>query len=150
MAGWGIGLFRLSWSPDGQRLASAAGDGSIWIWNSDGTRQLALKGHHNGVYHVAWNPRSNQIVSANYCGRTLRSWDADTGEPQWVSVLLRNHRAVTFSADGRLLSGDPETMQREFVYVVQTESGPPELVEPSKLRERLGGKTFGFFLGFTR
>jgi len=150
MAGWGVALYEMSWSSDSRRLASAAGDGSIWIWNIDGTRELVLQGHQDGVRYVAWNPHSNQIVSTGYCGRTLRSWDADAGEPQWVSVLLRNHRVVTFGPTGKLLNGDPDTIEQEFVYVVETDSGAFELIEPSKFQNRLEADKFGFFLGITR
>ena len=65
-----------AFSPDGKRIASVAGDGTVRIWDpADGLELLTLRGHGERVQYVAFSPDGNRLASASY-DRTVRIWDA--------------------------------------------------------------------------
>jgi WD40 repeat protein len=96
---------RVAFSPDGNRLASAAYLGDIIIWDpvTPGVR-LPLRGHAQPVNALTWSPNNQRLASASADG-TIILWDAVTG--QEVLTLRGNGRpfsAVAFSPDGHYLT----------------------------------------------
>ena len=54
----------VAWSPDGRRIASASGDGTVQVWNaSNGGNVLIYRGHRSDVSTVAWSPDGTKIAS---------------------------------------------------------------------------------------
>ncbi|XXT18551.1 protein kinase [Sorangium sp. So ce429] len=104
------GLLCASYSPDGRRIVTASRDGTVRVWNADGTGQpIVLRGHEDVVRSAAFSPDGRRIITASWDG-TVRVWNADgTGQP----IVLRGHEAgvdsAAFSPDGRRIvtaSGD--------------------------------------------
>ena len=76
----GEGIWALSFSPDGRRLASAGYDAKVKVWDTEtGQELLTLAGHKSWIWKMQFSPDGNRILS---CGRdrTLRIWD---GSPLW-------------------------------------------------------------------
>ena len=79
----GRGVVNVAFSPDGQRLAGAAADGSLTVFDvASGTAIQRLVGGHRDpfVYSVAFSPDGTRLVSVGQDGLAVL-WDLATGEP---------------------------------------------------------------------
>ncbi len=91
----------VAWSPDGQRIATASDDHTVWVWDAEaGTALAVLRGHEDGVRAVAWSPDGHHIATAS-SDRTARIWDAAAGTER---AVLHGHKDwvedVAWSPDG--------------------------------------------------
>jgi WD40 repeat protein/energy-coupling factor transporter ATP-binding protein EcfA2 len=94
----------VSFSPDGQMLATASYDRTVNLWRRDGTLFKTLSGHTKEVTSVSFSPDAKMIASGSLDG-TVRLWNSNGN-------LIRDIRAhdnhavmsVSFSPDGRIAS----------------------------------------------
>jgi len=92
----------LSFSPDGDHLVGAGGDGRGRIWNvATGRLEHVLVGHRNRLTSAKFSPDGALVVTAS-ADHDVRVWDARTGKKR---LLLRRHTAIvrdaSFSPDGK-------------------------------------------------
>ncbi|MEZ5933879.1 MAG: protein kinase [Alphaproteobacteria bacterium] len=99
------GVRDLDFGPNGDRLASAGADGSVWLWTladgmSGGHRKIG--DFEDVVSGIAFDPTGRLIASANGDG-TVRLWNADlgtqAGEP--LIDLPLGFKTIAFAPDGR-------------------------------------------------
>jgi eukaryotic-like serine/threonine-protein kinase len=99
----------VSFSPNGQWLASAGSDGTVKVWDAvTGQEIRTLKGHTNGVTGVAFSPDGQRLASAS-SDRSVKLWDAGTG--QEIRTLMGHTSyvsSVAFSPDGQRLASASE------------------------------------------
>ncbi|KAK3816620.1 MAG: WD40-repeat-containing domain protein [Benniella sp.] len=76
---WHSCILFVSYSPNGNQIASTGSDGSIQLWDTyRGACLHILQGHTDWVRTAAYSPQGDMIVSASD-DRTLRLWDSTTG-----------------------------------------------------------------------
>jgi len=95
----------VSFSPDGQILASGSWDKTIKLWRvSDGRLIRTLTGHTNHVNSVSFSP-DGQILASGSDDKTIKLWRVSDGS---LIRTIEGHtgsvESVTFSPDGQILA----------------------------------------------
>jgi WD40 repeat protein/tRNA A-37 threonylcarbamoyl transferase component Bud32 len=94
-------IWRIVFSPDGKRIASASLDGTVTISEAaTGHKVFILRGHEGRVLDAAFSPNGERIITGGD-DRSVRVWDAGTGRE---IDMLKGHQdmvlSVAFSPDG--------------------------------------------------
>ena len=99
----------LAFSPDGERLASAGGDGAVKVWNSRTGKVIqTLDAHPGCVSSVAFHPDGKHLASVG-ADQQVKVWDLTTGRQVFAGPcdavhIIGTAYAVAFSPDGRQLA----------------------------------------------
>lgn len=73
-------VFDCTFSPQGDRLAIAAADGAVRVFDvASGSEQLTITSHSDWVFAVAWNADGSKLGTASR-DKTAKVFDAKTGE----------------------------------------------------------------------
>ncbi len=75
-------IISVSYSPDGQHLATTSDDKTAKIWATDGTL-IATLNHSGPVRSVAWSPDGKMLATASY-DDTIKIWNLDRIKVGWV------------------------------------------------------------------
>jgi hypothetical protein len=95
-------VFDCAFNPAGDRLAVAAADGVVRVFDvASGSEQLTITSHSDWVFAVAWNADGSQIATGSR-DKTAKVFDAKTGE---LLITYNGHnqpvRGVLFHPEGK-------------------------------------------------
>ncbi|MBE9200035.1 MULTISPECIES: caspase family protein [unclassified Nodularia (in: cyanobacteria)] len=93
----------VSFSPDGQMLASGYADNTIQLWKSDGSLLATLTDHNDGVNSVSFSP-DGQILASASSDSTIKLWSREGKLLNTLTGHLHGVNSVSFSPDGRMLA----------------------------------------------
>ncbi len=110
-------VLAVGWEPDGERIASAGGDGVVRVWDATSMQTLLTYRDHPWlfknvnwlpkIYRLAWSPEGLRIASAGD-GRNVYVWDATTGQTITVYEghigMLSNVFALAWSPNGKRIA----------------------------------------------
>ena len=92
------------WSRDGQRLASAADDHTVCIWDTTAGTQLRVLPHPAAVASIAWSEDGRFIASGGQ-DRRIRIWNSYSGVE--LMTLVGHHgpvRSIAFDPFGKYVA----------------------------------------------
>ena len=96
-------VYSVSWSPDGQTLASASYDKTVKLWSKQGKLLQTLTGHQEPVYSVSWSPDGQTLASASG-DKTVKLWSKQGKLLQTLTGHQEPVNSVSWSPDGQTLA----------------------------------------------
>jgi WD40 repeat protein len=86
----GAAALQLAWSPDGKRIASGHGYGTVCFWTVATNKcDGFIQAHRNAVFSLAWSPDGSQLATG---GGVIRIWDTQTGK--MITALGLNEGSI--------------------------------------------------------
>ncbi|WP_414755163.1 eIF2A-related protein [Anabaena sp. CCY 9910] len=93
----------VSYSPDGEVIASGSVDNTIHLWRRDGKLLTTLTGHNDGVNSVSFSP-DGEIIASGSADSTIKLWQRN-GK---LITTLKGHdqgvKSVSFSSNGEIIA----------------------------------------------
>jgi Tol biopolymer transport system component len=94
----------VAWSPDGQYIACATGDGAVVVLKPATQQEVFVyRGHHGWVNNVVWFPDGKRIASVS-SDHTVQIWGATTGRNVSTFTGSSSLWAVAVSPDGNTIA----------------------------------------------
>jgi WD40 repeat protein/tetratricopeptide (TPR) repeat protein len=103
LEGHGNVVWGLSFSPDGEIIASSSVDKTVKLWRRDGSLLATFKGHTNSVSCVAFSPDNKTIASASL-DKTVKIWQTDGSLLATFKGHTNSVTSVAFSPDGQTIA----------------------------------------------
>src|SRR5262245_10918121 len=135
-------VFDCAFNPQGDRLATAAADGVVRIFDvASGSEQLTITSHSDWVFAVAWNSDGTQLATGSR-DKTAKVFDAKSGE---LLITYNGHnqpvRGVFFHPDGKEVysAGSDNKLHRWSIAEGTTAADAPLGGEAYRLTPARGG-----------
>ena len=97
-------IYSITFSPDGDLLASKSRDGSLKIWDVN-TKQLMRTINTSQRGEIAFSPDGNLLATGGGTDKVVNLWDPDTGELlRTLEEPLDKVSSVAFSPSGDILA----------------------------------------------
>ncbi len=115
----------ITFSKDGQRIATAASDGTLKLWPVvPAPSSVGLEGHDQVVCAVTFSPDGRQVATGSF-DQTARIWDANSGRLIHAIPVCFPVVSLAFSPDGKqLLTPGPDNSA--CIWTVEAEGKAPE------------------------
>ena len=106
------GVQSVTYSPDGQTLATAGRDNTAKLWRLSGEPLATLNGHDDVVWSVTFSPDGETLATASRDG-TIRLWDTKGAELEVFKGHEGDVYSVAFSPNGKTVvsAGEDSTVR---------------------------------------
>ncbi|ACK68334.1 WD-40 repeat protein [Rippkaea orientalis PCC 8801] len=92
----------VTFSPNGQLIATASSDGTIRLWDRQGRQKTVITGHKGNIYRVTFSPDGQLIASASQ-DNTAKVWNLQGQELMTLKGHNSSVYSVSFSPDSKHL-----------------------------------------------
>ncbi|MBD2255230.1 AAA-like domain-containing protein [Nostoc parmelioides] len=97
-------VYDISFSPDGQMIATASADGTAKLWSPDGQLLYTFQGHSLNVRSLSFSHDSKMIATASFDG-TAKIWSLDAHQLlQTFKVNEGRVYDISFSPDSKMIA----------------------------------------------
>lgn len=103
ISGFKIGVNSLAVSPNGAYIATASLDGSVQLWQPDGTPLVTMQGHSDRAWSVAFSPDNSVLMSAGADGK-INFWNLNGKLLKTLNAHQGGVWRAIFSPDGSLIA----------------------------------------------
>lgn len=110
---FGTAIWCLRYSPDGRKAAASGAWGTVWVWDVDTGKDVALLKHEQSVSSIALDPDGHRLLTGSHDG-IMRLWDLSSQKPSRSFLRHPKHiTGVAFSPDGKqaLSCSDDESVR---------------------------------------
>lgn len=118
-------VYRIVWSPDQTRLASASNRGRAIIWDVETGEQIAVLEHPDfaPIWSISWSADGERLLTSSDDG-AARIWDAETGEEL---LLLQQNTGDRIGLGSAIWNSDETRIltagDNGYVHVWNAETG---------------------------
>jgi WD40 repeat protein len=126
----------LAWSPSGGELAWGVNDSRVMSWKMERGATLLFRAPEK-IRSLDWHSSGEWLACSYPAGSSV--WNVHRCEWAWHAKIFERG-PVSFDDSGDFIDGDPDVIERQFVYVVETADGRQQTLKPSEfaaLRETL-------------
>lgn len=108
----------ISFSPDGQTIASGSRDTMVKLWDAaSGNLKQNLDGHQDGVRSLSFSP-DGRILASGSSDQTIQLHDTVNGKLLYVKSFGGDVIGLAFSPDGQLLA-----VASDALYILDSANG---------------------------
>ncbi|BAZ37670.1 WD-40 repeat-containing protein [Calothrix sp. NIES-4101] len=93
----------VSFSPNGQLIASGSSDNTIKLWNREGEELKTLKGHQNEIWSVNFSPDGQTLASASW-DKTVKIWSSKVDQCRVIEGHEQAVTSVSFSSNSEMFA----------------------------------------------
>jgi WD40 repeat protein len=118
------GHVSMSFSPDGQWLATGSWDKTARIWQLEPVPEQLLVGHNDAVNEVIFSPDSQWLATRGE-DNTARLWDTTNGQEAARIMYQGPINSLTFSPDSHWLATAGDDNTARILNVITKQQPPP-------------------------